>query len=176
LLFSGQAGFMQEFGDKFEFIFQFTLVHFEILRTDQFLDEFFFHTNMRDSYHHMFAVIVDSQEASSSEFNLKSTNSFACLEEVPGIDKQMKRNQVALQETFDNLKPVFVRSDMSRAGKWRVEEKANVGLRVTLPDIERHHDKMVVVYPDRLGAEHLRHFNNLLPKKLVDSQEIFPVF
>lgn len=90
---------------------------------------------MRNSDHDMLAMEIDSQEASSSELDLKPADPVAGFEEIPCKDKEVEAYEVTVKHTLENLKSVLVCSEMSRAWEWRMEEHANVGAFKLLLDV-----------------------------------------
>lgn len=63
---------------------------------------------MRYANHNVLSMEVDPKKTASSELNLKAADPVTRLEEVSGKHEEMEGNQVAVKQTLQDLKSVFV--------------------------------------------------------------------
>lgn len=140
------------------------------------LNEALLDTDVRNPDHHMFTMEVDTEKASSSEFNVEAKDPIAGLEEVSSEDEEVEGHKVAVEQTLQNLKSVLMSPEVSRTWERRVEEHANVGSLELLLDVKRDHEQVVVVYPDGLEACQLvLDLDDLLSHLLVEGDVVLPV-
>ena len=113
----------------------------ELLTGNQLLDKLLFDSNVSYPNHNMFTMKVDAYKATSAKLNFKPTYSMTRLEKVSSKHEEVKTYEVTVKHALENLVPVFVASEVSRAGKGRMEEQTDICIWGCFFDITWHHEQ-----------------------------------
>ena len=62
----------------------------KFLRSHDFFKVWFFDSDVRNTNHDVFAMEIDAEKATTSEFDVEAADSTAGFEEVPGINEKME--------------------------------------------------------------------------------------